>query len=57
MDVGRTRTVKTDAEGNYVVSGMRAAAYNQIVTKGSLLKINACTVVTHEHLELNSVIA
>jgi len=56
VDGGRTRTVYTDAEGNYVVSGMRATAYNQVVTKGALLKINACTVITREHLELNSVI-
>ena len=56
VDGGRTKTVYTDAEGNYVVSGMRATAYNQVVTKGALLKINACTVVTREHLELNSVI-
>jgi len=56
VDGGRTKTVTTDAEGNYVVSGMRATAYNQVVTKGALLKINACTVVTREHLELNSVI-
>ena len=56
VDGGRTRTVYTDAEGNYVASGMRATAYNQVVTKGALLKINACTVVTREHLELNSVV-
>ncbi len=56
VDGGRTKTVYTDAEGNYVVSGMRATAYNQVVTKGTLLKINALTVVTREHLELNSVV-
>jgi hypothetical protein len=56
VDGGRTRTVYTDAEGNYVVSGMRATAYNQVVTKGALLKINAVTVLTRVHLEVNSVV-
>ena len=56
VDGGRTKTVYTDAEGNYVVSGMRATDYNQVVTKGALLKITPCTVVTREHLELNVVV-
>ncbi len=53
---GRTKTVYTNAEGKYSMRGMKACDYNQVVTKGSLLKINALTVVTREHIELNSVI-
>jgi len=54
---GRTRTVYTDAEGNYVVSGMVATAYNQVVTKGSLVKIVGVDVVTRVHLEVNTVLS
>ncbi len=56
VDGGRTRTVYSDAEGNYVLSGMMATAYNMVVTKGSLLNITPITVVTREHIELNVVI-
>ncbi|MEI8202253.1 MAG: carboxypeptidase-like regulatory domain-containing protein [Bacteroidota bacterium] len=54
---GRTKTVYTDANGRYVAKGMKATDYNQVVTKGNLVKVNAVTVVTREPIVLNSVIA
>jgi len=54
---GRTKTVKTDVNGKFSVSGMKATDYNMVVTKGALVKVVAVTVVTRVHLEVNVVIA
>ncbi len=56
VDGGRTKTVYTDANGNYVAKGIKPTDYNQVVTKGNLVKVNPVTVVTREKILLNSVI-
>ncbi len=57
VDGGRTKTVKTGANGEFNLSGMKAKDYNMVVTKGTLVKVVAVTVVTRVHLEVNVVIA
>ena len=56
VDGGRTKTVKTGANGEFNLSGMKATDYNMVVTKGALVKVVAVTVVTRVHLEVNVVI-
>lgn len=53
VDGGRTKTVYTDADGKYRVSGMRATDYNEVVTKDALVKVTAITVATRDQLEVN----
>ncbi|MEI8201866.1 MAG: carboxypeptidase-like regulatory domain-containing protein [Bacteroidota bacterium] len=56
VEGGRTKTVYTDANGYYVVKGIKPTDYNQVVTKGNLVKVNPVTAVTREKILLNSVI-